>query len=181
MFLGLEPGKAALCPYQSGWPQAAEEEIAHLRKIFGPLAADIQHIGSTAIPGILSKPILDIAVGVYSLKSIDSALSVLEASPIYHRRVNRFSSNLLYLIYDGEGRRTHQIHILPMNSEQWRNYVDFRDYMRRFPEKAKEYERLKVRLAEDHGDCQTDYTDGKHDYMESMLAEAKAYADGLRG
>lgn len=175
MQLGLEHGRAALCPHQEGWAALAQEAVRGLWGIFSGYALDIQHIGSTAIPGILAKPILDIAVGVGDLEHLDAPLAALEATGRYKKRVNRFSSHLLYLLYDESGRRTHQIHILPMEDEQWLNYVNFRDYLIRFPEKAREYEALKVRLARDYGDSQMDYTDGKKEYMERMLREARAF------
>lgn len=175
MQLGLESGRAALCPHQEGWAELAREAIRELRGIFGEYALDIQHIGSTAIPGILAKPILDIAVGVRELEHLDAPLAALEATGRYQKRTNRFSNNLLYLLYDGAGRRTHQIHILPIEDEQWLNYVNFRDYLLRFPEKAREYEALKIRLAQEHGDSQMAYTDGKKEYMEGMLKEARAF------
>ena len=74
--------------------------------------------------------------------------------------------------------RTHQVHILEYDSLQWHNYVDLRDYMNAFPEKAREYEALKIRLQKECNNVQTAYTDGKQGYMEHTLAEARAYAAG---
>lgn len=180
MMIGLAPGKAALCPHQKEWAKAAEKTVKELWDIFGDEALDIQHIGSTAIPSIQAKPILDIAVGVRSLSGLEEALCRLEAAGKYKKSHNRFSSDLLYLQYDEKGLRTHQIHILPIESTQWRNYVDFRDYLIRFPQKAKEYEALKEQLARNHGNCQKDYTDGKKSFMEQMLKDARNWADSER-
>ena len=72
--------------------------------------------------------------------------------------------------------RTHQVHILEYDSLQWHNYVDLRDYMNAFPERAREYESLKIRLQRECNNVQTVYTDGKHDYMERTLALAREYA-----
>lgn len=175
--LGLKKGQAALCDYDPEWPRLAGETIDELKNIFGETAVDIQHIGSTAIRGIKAKPILDIAVGVRQFNDLTYILPVLDASEKYQKSHNRFSNDLLYLVYDREGRRTHQIHILRTDSIQWRNYVDFRDYMNAFPEKAKEYEELKVRLVTESEGVQIAYTDGKHDYMETALAEARKWAE----
>ena len=146
-----------------------------LRAIFGPLAADIQHIGSTAIPGIKAKPIIDIAAGVYSLDDLAPALAALE-NECWRKSHNRFSRDLLYVI-EMEDVRTHQLHILIYNSPQWRNYVDFRDYMLAFPEKAREYGALKELLAAECGNIQKAYTDGKAEYMKKVLLEAHSYAN----
>ncbi len=175
--IGLKRGTVALCRHQSEWPAVAQETISELRHIFGHTAVDIQHIGSTAIPAIQAKPIIDLAVGVRRFDDLTDVLPVLERSGVYTRSHNRFSNDLLYVVNDAENRRLIQIHILIFGSPQWRNYVDFRDYLNAFPEKAREYEALKLRLARECDNVQTRYTDGKRDYMQTALAEAIAWAD----
>lgn len=179
---GLKRGTVRLSPHDSHWAAQAGEAINLLRVIFGPLAVDIQHIGSTAILGIQAKPILDIAVGVESMEGLP--LEQLTAAG-FQESHNRFSSNLLYVreyaTESGERVRTHQIHILEYDSLQWHNYVDFRDYMNAHPEQALEYQSLKRRLAAECNNVQTAYTDGKHDYMETVLAQARAYALARKG
>ena len=170
---GLKRGTVSLSPHDAAWANLAQETIRVLWDIFGDTAQDIQHIGSTAIAGIQAKPIIDITVGVENMNALP--LGRLTARG-FQERHNRFSSNLLYVLETEDLVRTHQVHILPYNSLQWHNYVDFRDYMNLFPDKAAEYEQLKIRLAEECDNVQTAYTDGKHDYMEKTLAEALEYA-----
>lgn len=170
---GLKRGTVSLSLHDPDWALQAEKVICVLTGIFGEQAVDIQHIGSTAIEGIRAKPIIDIAVGVGSFEGLP--LKELEAAGFQERR-NRFSSNLLYVLETEDMVRTHQVHILLYDSLQWHNYVDFRDYMNAFPGKAAEYETLKQRLAAECNNVQTAYTDGKHDYMEKTLAEAREYA-----
>lgn len=170
---GLKRGTVSLSPHDPAWSAQAQKTIGVLQSVFGWGAKDIQHIGSTAIEGIRAKPIIDIAVGVGSFEGLP--LKELEAAGFQERR-NRFSSNLLYVLETEDMVRTHQVHILLYDSLQWHNYVDFRDYMNAFPGKAAEYETLKQRLAAECNNVQTAYTDGKHDYMEKTLAEAREYA-----
>lgn len=170
---GLKRGTVSLSPHDPEWSAQAQKTIGVLQSVFGGSAKDIQHIGSTAIEGIRAKPIIDIAVGVSSFAGLP--LKELEAAGFQERR-NRFSSNLLYVLETEDMVRTHQVHILLYDSLQWHNYVDFRDYMNAFPGKAAEYETLKQRLAAECNNVQTAYTDGKHDYMEKTLAEAREYA-----
>ena len=167
---GLKRGTVSLSPHDPAWAEQARETIDVLREVFGSAAVDIQHIGSTAIEGIQAKPIIDIAVGVRSMEGLP--LDALRARG-FQERHNRFSSNLLYVLETPDSIRTHQVHILVYDSLQWHNYVDLRDYMNAFPEKAREYERLKLRLVKECNNVQTVYTDGKHDYMEVTLAEAR--------
>ncbi len=173
--IGLKRGEVALCEHCPEWKKIAQETINNLKEIFGSNALDIQHIGSTAIPCIKAKPIIDIAVGIRSFDDITEALSILDSNEIYRQSHNRFSGDLLYVINDADGKRTHQIHILIYESPQWWNYVAFRDYMNAFPQKAKEYEKLKVKLARKYPNSQTKYTDGKQQYMKDLLVEALSY------
>lgn len=177
--IGLQRGRVELLEHQNDWESLALETINELKNIFGDSALDIQHIGSTSIHNIKSKPIIDIAVGVSSFEGLSNALSLLEQKG-YESRINRFSSDLLYVyenIEDNERIRTHQIHILILDSLQWHNYVDFRDYMNAFPDKAKEYEALKMELSYSCNNIQTVYTDGKKAYMDKTLPEARIYAN----
>ena len=176
---GLKRGTVSISPHDPDWPRQVRETISILLEVFGDRAEDIQHIGSTAIAGIQAKPILDIAVGTASLEGLEPVLAQLEAAG-FQKAHNRFSNNLLYIIQSEDNIRTCQVHILVYDSLQWHNYVDFRDYMNAFPEKAREYEALKARLAQECGNVQTAYTDGKHDYMERVLEEAKQWADEKR-
>ena len=177
--LGLKRGRVALADAQAEWPQIAAETIRDLWDIFGNTARDIQHIGSTAIQAIKAKPILDIAVGVESLSSLESILPRLEKRG-YRRSHNRFCEDLLYVRQDAQDIRTHQIHILIYGCLQWRNDIDFRDYMNAFPEKARAYEHLKTTLAEKCHDNQAIYTDGKNPYMTKVLPDARIWAEMKR-
>ena len=170
---GLKRGTVSISPHDPDWPRQARETISILLEVFGDRAEDIQHIGSTAIEGIQAKPIIDIAVGVLNMEGLPLD-RLLERG--FQESYNRFSSNLLYVLETDDKIRTHQVHILPYDSLQWHNYVDLRDYMNAFPEKAKEYEELKIRLVKECNNVQTAYTDGKHDYMERTLAKAREYA-----
>lgn len=175
--LGLKRGEVTVVDHQTEWEEIAAATIRELKEIFGDTALDIQHIGSTAIHSIKSKPIIDIAVGIETFESLTDVLLRLEKSGIYTHSHNRFNQDLLYVINDAENKRTHQIHILEIRSPQWRNYVDFRNYMNSFPEKAKEYENLKIELTQKCDNIQTDYTDGKKEYMDRVLYEARIYAE----
>ena len=175
--LGLKRGEVAFVDHQTEWEEIAWVTIKELKEIFRDTALDIQHIGSTAIRSINAKPIIDIVVGVENFESLSVVLLRIEESGIYTRSHNRFSQDLLYVINDAENKRTHQIHILRIDSPQWLNYVDFRDYMNSFPQRAKEYENLKIELIQKCDNIQTAYTDGKKEYMDRVLCEAHIYAE----
>lgn len=176
--LGLKGQEVKIFEHQAEWEIAALETIRDLKEIFGDSAADIQHIGSTAVRLIKAKPIIDIAVGVKNLNNIDDAIAMLDNSGRYTKGHNRFSEDLLYFKKNKSGEiRTHQIHILEFDSLQWHNYIDFRDYLNAFPKIADEYEKLKIELAEKHFLNRSNYTDGKADFMKQHLPNARIYAD----
>ena len=180
MTLGLKRGTVALVPHETAWEAEAARTIAKLKGILGDVAVDIQHVGSTAIPAICAKPIVDIAVAVRSFADINAKQAELEAQGFYRRSWNDEDQELFACgsYYDGTGdKQTHFIHVVLADGAEWRNYLNFRDYLNAFPAEAKAYEALKLSLAaanpEDAG--REKYTSGKHDFVQEMLRKAEAW------
>lgn len=183
MTLGLKRGTVALVPHETAWEVEAARTIEKLKGILGNAAMDMQHVGSTAIPSICAKPIVDIAVAVRSFADINEKQAELEAQGFYRRSWNDEGQELFACgsHYDGTGDlQTHFIHVVLADSAEWRNYLNFRDYLNTFPEAAKAYEVLKLSLAaanpEDAG--REKYTSGKHDFVQEMLRKASAWRQG---
>ena len=180
MTLGLKRGTVALVPHETAWEVEAARTIEKLKMILGNAAVDMQHVGSTAIPAICAKPIVDIAVAVRSFADINEKQAELETQGFYRRSWNDEGQELFACgsHYDGTGdRQTHFIHVVLADSAEWRNYLNFRDYLNTFPAEAKAYEALKLSLAaanpEDAG--REKYTSGKHDFVQEMLRKASAW------
>ena len=181
MTLGLKRGTVALVPHEIAWEAEAAKTIERLKGILGDAAVDIQHVGSTSIPAICAKPIVDIAVAVPSFASINEKQSELEAQGFYRRSWNDDREELFACgsHYDGTGdRQTHFIHVVLYNSLEWNNYLNFRDYLNAFPAVAKAYEELKLSLAaanpEDAG--REKYTQGKHAFIRQTLRKALVWS-----
>ena len=180
MTLGLKRGTVALVPHESAWEEEAARTMEILRGILGDAAADMQHVGSTAIPAVCAKPIVDIAVAARSFAGIEARAPELEARGFYRRSRND-ETQLLFACgsyYDGTGdRQTHFIHVVPADSAEWRNYLNFRDFLNAFPAEAKAYEALKLSLAAAHPEDagREKYTAGKHDFVRETLRKAKAW------
>ena len=166
-----------LVPYNSEWPKLAQTEIEKLKSVF-PVSTiiDIQHVGSTAIPGVSAKPILDIQIAVQSLENMK-----LFAAPIlqklgYEYWDNNPDPNRMFFVKGmppyGE-KRSHHIHIFKHNSDHWCNKLIFRDYLRSHADLAKEYEQLKSKLAQEHLYDREKYTDEKLDFVNRVLELAK--------
>ena len=150
--LGLQRGTVRLGPHDDTWPQEAARTIRQLREILGATAVDIQHVGSTAIPLIEAKPILDLAVGVRALADLQPALPALARQGFLFRGEMVPGERLL--VMGTADTRTHHIHVVVWNGERWRDYLNFRDYLNAHPGKALQYEACKRRLAalEGYGD-----------------------------
>ena len=138
-----------LVPYEEAWPSLFEEERVRIEGAIGPWVEEIEHIGSTAVPGLAAKPVIDIMVGVRSLEDSSALVGRLEA--IGYEYVPEFEQQMPFRRYFRKlagGRRTHQIHLVERsNAEWWDRHVFFRDHLRANPEIAGEYARLKYDLS----------------------------------
>ena len=180
--LGLKRGTVALCPHEKAWETEAARTIQTLWAILGDAAADIQHVGSTAVPAICAKPIVDIAVAARSFDRILEKRPILEAHGFYYRPGKNIENQELFACgsyYDGTGAdQTHFIHVVPADSQDWQDYLNFRDYLNAFPGAAKAYEALKLSLAaanpEDAG--REKYLAGKHAFVRETLLKAAEWA-----
>ena len=125
-----------LALHQEEWTQNAERTIETLKRLLEPVAVDIQHIGSTAIPSIHAKPIIDLVVGVRNLGDISPYVELLKQHDIVFRGED-VAGQLLFVMGDFEkDTRTHHIHVVRWNGAEWNNYINFRDYLNRLLKEA---------------------------------------------
>lgn len=171
MSLGLKRGTVQLQPHDSQWDEIAAQTIEKLRMILGSNAIDIQHIGSTAIPAIKSKPIIDIAVGVDDFNRILSHNEQLQREGIFYSGSD-VERQLLYVMGDMEkDTRTHHIHVVKWNGTEWKNYIHFRDYLNANESVALQYQRLKEELESKYADDRAAYTKGKQELIDHILKQ----------
>ena len=178
--LGLQRNTVALHAHDPAWEKEASATIQTLWTVWRGVATDIRHVGSTSIPWIMAKPIVDIAVAVHSLEEAEGRIPAMEAAGFLHRRHN-VPENLLFIRGEAEGVRTHHIHVVLANGEQWRNYLAFRDFLTANPKRAMAYEQVKARLASLYPDSCNAYTEGKADFIQQTLVEARRWAGERHG
>ena len=177
--LGLKRGAVQLCQHETAWELEAQKTISRLHGILGIAAKDIQHVGSTSIIGIKAKPIIDIAVAVDDFHDVLVLEQELKENGFYYRP-SRLKGQLLFACgsyYDGSGNlQTHFVHVVLKDSMEWINYINFRDYLNQRPAVAKEYETLKLSLANTvpRNDGREKYKDGKWDCIPRTLRKALA-------
>ena len=173
--IGLKTGTVKLVTHQDEWDNEAKRTIKELKDILGNTAIDIQHIGSTAVASIHSKPIIDIVIGVYNLIDIMSYIDVLGKNEVIFRGED-VSNQVLFVKGDFEKDfRTHHIHVVKWNDTEWNNYINFRDYLNAFPKKAMIYAELKQKLAIQFPKEREQYTEGKQQLIDEFLKEARIW------
>ncbi len=177
--IGLKRGSVELLSHQEEWNKNAENVILELRQLLGNAAADIQHIGSTAIDSIYAKPIIDIVIGVHDLNDISPYKKLLEEHGFVFRRED-IAGQMLFVMGDFEkDMRTHHIHAVKWNGTEWNNYINFRDYLNCHPDKAMLYDACKKKLALQFSDDRRSYTEGKQELIECLLKEAFVWKSTL--
>ncbi len=169
----LKNDHVQLVPYHPEWPSLAQAEIDKIKAVFpAHKIIDIQHVGSTAIAGLSAKPILDIQIAVASLEEMKLiAVPILQKLGYEYWDSNPDPKRMFFvkgMPPYGE-KRTHHVHIFEQNSEHWCNKLNFRDYLRLHPDIAKEYEQLKIRLADEHLYDREAYTDQKLEFVNRVL------------
>jgi GrpB-like predicted nucleotidyltransferase (UPF0157 family) len=172
----------SIVPYDNAWPRMFEEEKRHLLECLpGELIRRIEHFGSTAIPKLASKPVVDMLVEVSSLaETKERIVPVLEKQgyDYFWRATHGEDGPPFYAWFikrDSEGKRTHHIHMVERDFEQWDRLL-FRDYLIDRPEIAREYETLKLTLAREYQDDRVAYTNGKTEFIVRVTQEAKEEA-----
>ncbi len=169
-----------LVDYDDDWPIQAEHEIKKLSQILPKShIIDIQHVGSTAIPGMLAKPIIDIQIAVDALSVFKAiAIDILKSHEYVYWAENPDPTRLFFVkgMPPYGTKRTHHIHIVEPNSPHWINKINVRDYLILHPETAREYAELKINLAKKYKYDREQYTEAKSEFVNKVLAVIPAQA-----
>lgn len=166
--IGLKRGTVVLQKYHQEWAEAFKVETDSLKKLLGDTALDIQHIGSTSIPGLAAKPIIDMLMAVRSLKEVQNIRPLLDGAG-YKYRENGSNEDQILFVKGPEELRTHYLHITELDSPVWQHDLTFRNYLRSHPEVVTEYEQFKNELALKYADNRGEYTAGKDVFIKSVL------------
>ena len=166
--LGLVTGTVLLKEHDVGWADLYRAEEALLRKILGDILLDIQHVGSTCIPGLRAKPIIDILAGIEALAQGPALADSLRNAGY------RYLGGHLVLGHHIFGKgvaRTHLLHVVEYQGGAWRRVIAFRDILRKYPGIAARYEARKVQLSCQFRSDRAAYGEAKTPYIDSILAE----------
>ncbi|MCE5238847.1 GrpB family protein [bacterium] len=168
------PDSIIIVPYDPEWPRLFAELGARLRRALGPVALRIDHIGSTSIPGMAAKPVIDVVVSVASFEPLATIGAPLEGLGFVHRASNPDLTKRYFREAPGE-RRTH-IHVRRAGSWSEQFALLFRDYMRAHDADCRWYEAIKRQLAEQYRDDRQGYTNAKAPYLWEIMQKADPWA-----
>ena len=165
--------EVVLAAYDPSWPEIFAGEAWAIRQALGTALVGIEHVGSTSVPGLASKPIIDIVVSVTSLEAGTARVPALAALGYDCRGENGIPGRLFFRKGLVEFKRTHHLHLVEAGHEQWASMLLFRDYLRSHPGATRRYEELKRALAEKFRDNRAAYTKGKADFVQAVLVKAR--------
>ncbi|MGA2999527.1 GrpB family protein [Bradyrhizobium sp.] len=161
--------------YDPRWPLLFEEEAERLRAALDPsLVVGLEHFGSTAVPGLSAKPIIDVLIAVRSLAAAQVTFVEALRNLDYVYWADNPKKDRMFFVKGMPpfgSKRSHHVHVTELHGEMWQRLA-FRDYLRAHPEEAEIYERLKRRLAIEHQTDREAYTDAKSAYVDSVVQKA---------
>jgi GrpB-like predicted nucleotidyltransferase (UPF0157 family) len=166
--IGLSRDSVLVVAYQLEWAESFRREAARLRSVIGSAVGQIDHVGSTSVPGMIAKPIIDMIATVERLSSASTLVPVLERLGYEHRPNDPVPGRLFFAL----GPRTHRTHHLSLAevvSSFWHEHIAFRDCLLANRSVAEQYASLKQRLAAQFGQDRPSYTAAKAEFIRHTL------------
>ena len=162
------------------WPARYEQERAALEEVLGEsITGGIHHVGSTAVPGLDAKPIIDILVGVKDLQSARAYIEPLAKLDYMYAPYR--TEEMVWFCKPHPARRTHHLHLVQTGSPRFQAELAFRDYLRSNPEAAGEYASLKRRFAAQFEHDREAYTAAKRSFVDAIVRRANASSQSEEG
>jgi GrpB-like predicted nucleotidyltransferase (UPF0157 family) len=170
-------GSIIVSDYDPNWPTLFEQERTRIKNALGSFASAVEHVGSTAVPGLPSKPIIDLLIGVASLEGAKQrCIEPIEA--LGYNYIPAYASWLpgeLFFRKGPPGPWTHHVHLMESRYPRWKALLMFRDYLRAHPKAARAYADIKRALAASSKDDIAAYRNGKNTFVEQTTAAARAW------
>jgi len=166
--------------YDPQWPERFQKEAEELLEVFGSNIEAIHHIGSTAVPGIKAKPIIDVLVVVRDLERVGRRDEEMRARG-YIAKGSFGIPGRRFFIKGTETERTHHVHVFGQRHPAIRRHLAFRDYLRVHSDRARAYSRLKAKLAREFPHDIEGYMAGKDAFIRTIEKEAQGWNDRRRG
>jgi GrpB-like predicted nucleotidyltransferase (UPF0157 family) len=172
--IGLKRHTVQVVEHHPSWATLAADACQEARRVCGHLLADLQHVGSTAVPDLPAKPILDLAAAVATWEAIPELVQRLTGIGYIYRGDGGDEGGHLLVRESSPDVRTIHVHVVEHAGPQWRNYLLFRDLLRQHAGIRKQYAELKQELGIRFGDDRQSYTASKHDFIRGILETKEA-------
>ena len=173
--------KVEVVPHNPRWRDSFEAEAKHVAAVLGENAVAIHHIGSTAIPNIYAKPVVDLLVEVRDITEVDGRSSAMESLGYEVMGEYGIPGRRYFRKETLEGIRTHHIHAFEAGSAEVERHLAFCDYMIAHPVEAQRYSELKRKLAEEHPQSIDGYMDGKDGFIKEIDQRAARWRASQSG
>jgi GrpB-like predicted nucleotidyltransferase (UPF0157 family) len=162
--------RVTLVPHDPGWILAGAHECRRIQAALGDRVREVRHIGSTAVPGLMSKPILDLIAGFPSLEQGIQEIGFLRSLG-YHfpAALNAGLKDRQWLMRQSRGHSTHHLHIVAHDSEAWEKRTRFCELLKSSPALRSRYQSLKLELARLHGGKRSPYSESKAQFIRESL------------
>ena len=165
----MSPAPIILEEYDPSWPAKFALEKEHLLSLIGQWnCGSVEHIGSTAVPGMVAKPVIDVMFGVETLKASQAAIAVLVENGYEYWPYK--TEVMHWFCRPSNAFRTHHLHLVPFESPLWKERISFRNILRANKSVSEEYIALKRELAREYRDDREAYTDKKWPFIKQTLA-----------
>ena len=163
-----------LVPYDPAWPHRFAREAERIRAAIGNWSLAIEHIGSTSVPGLVAKPILDLAIAVGSEADADACIAPMLGLGYAYRGPYGDDPRRRYYVRDEDGKRMSHVHLYVLPAAAWAEHLAFRDALRSDSALAAAYAAEKYRVADSVGWVKAAYSLAKGPFIERVLASLQA-------
>jgi len=164
------PNPIIIADYDPQWPEMFIELRTRIATVLGDLAAAIEHVGSTAVPGLAAKPVIDIDVLLSSADGLPEAIERLAALGYAYRGDLGVPGREAFR--QPLGQPAHHLYVCPPDSTEYRRHIAFRDHLRAYPESARRYGELKRNLAAEFRNDRERYNAGKSEFVDKIVRSA---------
>ncbi len=167
--------EVVIVDYNPQWTVLFKKEKDQILNVIGHIIVEIEHIGSTAVPNLGAKPIIDIMAAIPHLEDAEKCIKPLQSIGYEYVPEHEASTPERRYFHKGHPPKEqhHHLHMVELTSDFWKQHLIFRDYLRTNPEVAQEYFKLKKRLATKYGSDREGYTKTKTSFIKSIVAKAK--------
>ena len=173
--------RVEVVPHDPRWRDAFEAEAERVAAALGGNVVAVHHVGSTAIPGIYAKPVIDLLVEVRDIAAVDGRSHTMESLGYEVMGEYGIHGRRYFRKDDREGVRTHHVHAFEAGSAEARRHLAFRDYMIAHPADAQRYSELKRKLAAEHPQNIDEYMDGKDGFIKEIDRRAARWRASQTG